>query len=193
MYCCRVKFTFTFYHSNFILPSTFGNSAGLLHLFIPNFCTHLWVLPHVLHAHFTSFSMIWFVLIMLGEDAKLWSFLLGNFRLPPVVSLFPLCACVIIFNLLSHTVCVLSVRCITLSHPFKTTSKGRVLSVLTVMSLDSSLEYKTSERYGSKHSPNIIYLELAYRCNYSLQFSPFSGFYYPSLIAILAWILVTCH
>jgi hypothetical protein len=64
---------------NIILPSTFGFSVGLLHLFIPKFCTHLCVLPHVLHVRFTSFSMILVVLIMFGEYTKLWSFLIRGF------------------------------------------------------------------------------------------------------------------
>jgi hypothetical protein len=156
MECYRAKFTFTFCHFNIIIPSTFGSSAAVLHLFIPNFCTHLWVLPHVLHVRFTSFSTFWFFL-MFGEDTKLWSSLLGNFLLPRTFNLFLLCAYVIIFNILSHTFCVLPLRCITFSHPFKTSSKGRVLSLLTFMSLDSRWKYKNSELYGSKHSPNMLY------------------------------------
>jgi hypothetical protein len=47
-------------------------------------------------------------------------------------------------------------------------SKGRVLSGLTFMSLDSRWEYKNSELYGSRHSSTIICPELVYRSNSSL-------------------------
>jgi hypothetical protein len=90
MECYRVKFTFIFYHFNIILSSTFGFSAGLLHLFIPKFCTHLWFLPHVLNVRFTSFYMIWVVLTMFVECTKLWSFLFREFSPASCLQSLPL-------------------------------------------------------------------------------------------------------